>query len=62
MGANEQDYLYNAFIRYRKSDGSAIAALLRRRLQDAGIAQGRGNLRLYLETAFERANEVWLAN
>jgi hypothetical protein len=66
MNQSELDYLYDAFISYRRSDGAAIAAWLRRRLQDytlpSKIAAGRNKLRVYLDTAFERANEDFWAN
>jgi hypothetical protein len=59
-------YDYNAFISYRRSDGSAIANWLRRKLQNyvlaAELATGRKKLRLYLDTAFERANENFWTN
>jgi WD40 repeat protein len=62
----EQDYLYDAFISYRRSDGASVANWLRRRLQDytlpPAIADGRKKLRIYLDTAFERANEDFWAN
>jgi WD40 repeat protein len=65
-GSREQDYLYDAFISYRRSDGAKIANWLRRRLQDyklpPKIAEGRRKLRVYLDTAFERANEDFWAN
>jgi hypothetical protein len=59
-------YDYNAFISYRRSDGSAIANWLRAKLQNyvlpAELATGRRKLSLYLDTAFERANENFWTN
>jgi len=58
--------LYDAFISYRRSDGATIARWLRRRLQDytlpPRIAEGRKRLSVYLDTAFERANEDFWSN
>src|SRR5581483_1914306 len=66
MDHGDHEYLYDAFISYRRSDGAIIASWLRRRLQEyilpTKIAQGRKKLRIYLDTAFERANEDFWAN
>lgn len=66
MDQREQDYEHDAFISYRRSDGTAIAAWLRRRLQDyklpPKLAEGRKKLRIYQDTAYERATEDFWAN
>lgn len=64
---DHDDYLYDAFISYRRSDGTNIATWLRRRLQDyrlpPSLSAQRKKLRVYLDTAFERANEdFWTHN
>jgi WD40 repeat protein len=58
---------YDAFISYRRVDGADLAEWLRRKLQDyrlpASLAQERKPLQVYLDTAFERANEdFWIQN
>src|SRR6202050_1453515 len=66
MNPNEPEYSYNAFISYRRSDGSAMGAWLRNKLQGyvlpSALAAGRKKLRIYLDTAFERANEDFWTN
>ena len=63
MGVRSMDhdeYLYDAFISYRRSDGTNVATWLRRRLQDYRLPRSlsaKRKLRVYLDTAFERANE-----
>src|SRR6478609_6569868 len=66
MNPTQQDNTYDAFISYRRSDGSTISSWLRNTLQSyklpTALAAGRNNLRIYLDTAFERANEDFWAN
>jgi WD40 repeat protein len=62
------DFKFDAFISYRRSDGSTFARRLRRRLLDyrlpkaleAGPAPRR--LSIYLDTIYERASEDFFAN
>jgi WD40 repeat protein len=63
---HHDEYLYDAFISYRRSDGTGIATWLRRHLQEyrlpPSLAETRKKLRVYLDTAFERANEDFWTN
>jgi len=66
MNPTERDDAYDAFISYRRSDGAIIAGWLRNKLQGyklpTALSAGRDKLRIYLDTAFERANEDFWAN
>ena len=58
---------FDAFISYRRIDGTGIARWLRTRLEryrlPQGLAADRKPIRAYLDTAFERATEdFWLQN
>ena len=62
---DHDEYLYDAFISYRRSDGTNVATWLRRRLQDYRLPRSlsaKRKLRVYLDTAFERANEDFWTN
>jgi WD40 repeat protein len=66
MSNNGALYSYDAFISYRRMDGAGIARWLRGNLQDyvlpQNIRKGNKKLRIYIDTAFERANEDFWAN
>jgi dipeptidyl aminopeptidase/acylaminoacyl peptidase len=66
MDRGERDYRYDAFISYRRSDGSNLAVWLRHTLQDyvlpVGLSGNRKKLKIYLDTAYERANEDFWTN
>ncbi|MDF0674846.1 MAG: TIR domain-containing protein [Nitrospira sp.] len=63
---HQDEYLYDAFISYRRSDGTSVATWLRRRLQDyrlpPSLSATHKKLHVYLDTAFERANEDFWTN
>jgi WD40 repeat protein len=58
---------FDAFISYRRRDGSAVARWLRSRIESyrppPGLAAGRKPLKAYVDTTFERATEdFWNQN
>jgi WD40 repeat protein len=61
-----QEFEYDGFISYRRAESKDLAQWLRQRLQryrlPASLGRSAKPLRLYLDTAFERATEDFWAN
>lgn len=67
ISAGGQSFPYDAFISYRRLDGTRTALWLRRELESfrlpAALQEGRrAKLRVYLDTAYERGTSDFFAN